>query len=67
MIPDAHFLTPEMFASLVNNGLGGLAVLMLWQVNARLARIMSIISDHEVRISKLENGRLIQRSLMADV
>lgn len=62
-----QFLTPEMFALLVNNGLGGVAVIMLFHVNSRLARIVSIISDHEVRISKLENGRLIQRSLMADV
>ena len=65
-MPD-HFFTPELFASLVNNGLGGIAVLMLFQVNSRLARIVSIISEHEARISKLENGRLIQRSLMADV
>ena len=64
---EATMLTPEMFALLVNNGLGGVAVIMLFQVNSRLARIVSIISDHEVRISKLENGRLIQRSLMADV
>lgn len=61
------FLTPEMLASLVNNGLGGVAVVLLFQVNARVARIVSIISDHETRIARLENGRLIQHSLMADV
>lgn len=64
---ETHFLTPEMFALLINNGLGGIAVIMLFHVNSRLARIVAIISDHEVRISKLENGRLIQRSLMVDV
>ena len=53
MMPE-HFLTPEMFASLVNNGLGGVAVLLLFQVNARLARIVGIISDHETRITLLE-------------
>lgn len=49
-----HFITPELFASLINNGLGGLAIVLLFQVNARLARIVGIISDHETRITILE-------------
>lgn len=61
MIPDAHFLTPELFASLVNNGLGGLAIVLLFQVNARLTRIVGIITDHETRISNLERRNGIDR------
>jgi hypothetical protein len=51
---DPSFLTPEMLASLINNGLGGLAIVLLLQVNARLGRIASIASDHERRLQTLE-------------
>ena len=64
---DPAFLTPEMFAMLVNNGLGGVAVVLLFQVNARLARIVGIISDHETRISLLERRSGITHIAMADV
>lgn len=65
-MPD-HFLTPEMFASLVNNGLGGLAVVLLFQVNARIARLVAIISDHEIRITILERRSGIEHARMVDV
>jgi hypothetical protein len=65
-MPD-HFLTPEMFASLVNNGLGGLAVVLLFQVNARIARLVAIISDHEIRITILERRSGIEHAKMVDV
>jgi hypothetical protein len=63
-MPD-HFLTPEMFASLVNNGLGGVAVVLLFQVNARLSRIVGIIADHETRLTILErrNGHIPRRTI----
>jgi hypothetical protein len=66
-VTDPSFLTPEMFASLVNNGLGGVAVILLFQVNARMGRIVAIISDHETRISILERRNGIEHTRMADV
>lgn len=66
MIPDVHFLTPELFASLINNGLGGLAIVLLYQVNARLSRIVGIITDHESRISNLERRGGIDRRRMVE-
>lgn len=66
MIPDAHLLTPELFASLINNGLGGLAIVLLFQVNARLTRIVGIITDHETRITNLERRSGIERRRMVE-
>ena len=64
-MPDPHFLTPEMFAALINNGLGGVAVVLLFQVNVRLARIVGIISDHETRITILERrGGIVPRRVV---
>jgi hypothetical protein len=51
---DTAFLTPEMFAMLVNNGLGGIAVILLFHVNARLGRLANIADDHERRLRALE-------------
>lgn len=50
-----NFLTPEMFSMLVNNGMGGVALILLWQVNQRLSRVINVMQDHERRISGLEN------------
>lgn len=39
---------------LVNNGLGGIAVILLFHVNARLGRIANAANDHERRLRALE-------------
>lgn len=53
-MPDPSFLTPEMFSMLVNNGLGGLSLILLFQVNARLGRLSSVANQHNQRIAALE-------------
>lgn len=47
-------LTPEMLSLLLNNGLGGVAVVLLFQVNARLGRLASVAVDHERRLLVVE-------------
>ena len=51
---DPAFLTPEMFAMLVNNGLGGIAVILLFRVNSQLAQMTRVDDDHERRLRTLE-------------
>ena len=57
MMSDAAFLTPEMLAMLINNGLGGVAVILLFRVNQHLAEMLRTDESHERRIASLEISR----------
>ena len=61
-MPDSSFLTPEMFAMLVNNGLGGVAVVLLFRVNQQIAQMIATDANHELRLKMVENA-LIARNL----
>ena len=51
-------LTPEMIATLVNNGLGGVAIIMLFNVSNKISRITERQRDHETRLRTIERRLL---------
>lgn len=58
-------LTPEMLVALLNNGLGGLAIVLLLRVNQQLAQMTKTDDDHEMRLGKLEKSQTLKKVVLA--